>query len=634
MDSKAQEKYNIIIDFDSTFMQVEALEELADIVLRGRPDKEEVIDEIKQITNLGVDGKITFNESLHRRLGLLRVHRDHLEKLVRRLRRKVSRSFSRNKEFFKKYEGNIFIISNGFKDFIDPVVSRYGIESDHVLANTFIYDENGWVVGIDEHNPLAHSKGKSRCLKDLELQGEIYVIGDAYTDFEMVEAGIAHKFFMFTENVFRESILEKADHVTPSFDEFLYVNQMPRALSYPKNRIRVLLIDGIHADAASVFEEEGYRVETLPDNLPPDELARRIEGVSILGIRSRTALPAEVLARANRLIAIGAFSVTTHLIDKGACAANGVIVFNAPFTNTRSQVELAIGQIIALLRRVPHFNRQMHAGYWNKESGSGQELRGKTLGLVGYGHGGQQLSVLAEALGLEVIFYDQVEKPALGNARPVNSLRELLRKSDIVSIHVDDRPENDGFFGARQFKAMRKGAILINLSHGPAIQIDPLVKALKKGQLAGAALDVFPQEPATDTDRFVSELAGMDNVLLTPHIAGSTQEANANTARFVPEKVIDYVNTGASFGSINFPQLRLPAQRRAHRLIHIHRNQPGILARIDSVLAQHHINILGQYLNTNDHIGYAIIDIDRKYGPEVLEDMKGIEGTIKFRVLY
>jgi len=626
--------YNIIIDFDSTFMQVEALEELADIVLKGDSAKPQVLEEIKRITNLGVDGKITFNESLSSRLSLLKIHREHLEKLIRRLKRKVSVSFSRNKEFFKKYEGHIFIISNGFKEFIDPVAARYGIDSEHVLANTFLFDDEGWVTGFDEDNPLAHSKGKSRRLKELDLDGEIYVIGDAYTDFEMVEAGIAHKFFMFTENVFRESIREKADHVTPSFDEFLYVNQMPRALSYPKNRIRVLLLDDIHSGAQEVFEREGYQVESISENLPEEELCRRVKGVSILGIRSRTLITPRVLRHANRLMAIGAFSVTSKLIDLEACAGQGVIVFNAPYTNTRSQVELALGQIIMLLRRVPFFNREMHAGRWRKSSANRYGIRGKKLGIGGYGHGGQQLSVLAEAMGMDVYFYDLVEKPALGNATKCYSLKELLRKVDVVSLHIDNSPENEGFFKKAQFKAMRDNSILINLSNGSAVKLKELVANLKSGKLLGAALDVFPEKPPTDNDDFQSVLQGMDNVLLTPHIAGATQEANESTAGYVPQRIIDYINTGDSFQSINFPELRLPAQRKAHRLIHVHENRPGMLARINSLLAEHQINILGQYLKTNAAIGYVITDIDKRYGEEVLEALRGIEHTIKFRVLY
>ena len=624
----------IIIDFDSTFMKVEALEELAEIVLKESADKNRIIDEIKTITSLGVDGKITFNESLTRRLDLLRVHRLHLEKLVRRLKRKVSVSFSRNKEFFKKHIGHIYIISNGFKEFIDPIVDRYGIDSEHVLGNTFIFDEDGWVTDFDQENPLAHSKGKSRRLKSLNLPGEISVIGDAYTDFEMVEAGIAHKFYMFTENVFRESVLDKADHVTPSFDEFLYVNQMPRALSYPKNRIKVLLLPGLHSVAKEAFNTEGYQVELLEDQPTEKELRKLLKDVTILGVNAQTTITSKTLQSANRLMAIGLFDTEMGQIDLAACANNGVIVFNAPYTNTRSQVELALGQIIMLLRGVPAHSRRMQRGVWDQHTENSFEIRSKKLGIVGYGHAGQQLSVLAEALGMDVYFYDLVEKPALGNATKCNTLRELLRKADVVSLHVNQRPENKGFFGKTAFRSMKKNTILVNISNGEAVKLKVLADALKSGKLLGAALDVFPKNIMQDDDTILQKLREFDNVLLTPNISGNTQEARQETAAFVPARIIDYVNTGSTAESINFPRLQLPCLRNAHRLIHIHKNHPGLLARIDSVLAQHDINILGQYLKTNDQIGYVIIDINKKYGQQVLTDLKQIEDTIKFRVLY
>lgn len=629
----AQSKKNIIIDFDSTFASVEALEEIADIVLQGSPEKSEILEEIKHITNLGVDGKITFNESLNRRLGLLRIHRDHLEKLIRRLKRKVSTSFSRNRAFFKKYEGRIFIISNGFKDFIDPVVAPYGIDSDHVLANTFTYDEDGWVNGFDEKNLLAHSKGKSRTLKDLKLKGEIYVIGDAYTDYEMKEAGIAHKFFAFTENVLRENILEKADHITPSFDEFLYVNQMPRALSYPKSRIKVILPANMHDNALAAFEKEGYQIEKI-DFSNEKELGKAIKGGSILCLYSDTALPERLLKKANRLMAIGIFGGAVAPLDLETCTRQGIIAFNAPYTNTRSLVELAIGEIIMLFRRVPSYNRQMHRGQWNSTKHQSYEIRGKKLGIVGYGNSGTQLSVIAESLGMDVYYYDIMEKQAIGNATKCESLRKLLKKVDVVSLHIDKREENEGFFGKKAFKMMRKGALLLNLSNGRAVDLEILYEQLQSGKLAGAALDVFPVEPVTGQEEVIAKLSQFDNVLLTPHIGGKTMEAEQNTASFVPSQIIDYVNTGSSFGSVNFPQLQLPALKNAHRLIHIHHNMPGILARINSILADHNINITGQYLKTNEQIGYVITDINKKYGKKVLEALKGIEHTIKFRVLY
>lgn len=626
-NGKAMKSY-IIIDFDSTFMKVEGLEELAEIVLKDSPDQTRIVNEIKAITDLGMDGKIGFNESLTRRLDLLRINQDHLDKLVRRLKRKVSSSFSRNKAFFKKFKGRIYIISNGFKDFIDPVVQPYGIDSDHVLANTFVYNEEGWVIGFDQNNELAHSKGKSKKLKGLNLNGEIMVIGDAYTDFEMVEAGIAHKFFMFTENVLRESILDKADHVTPSFDEFLYVNHMPRALSYPKNRIKVLLQGGIDEQVKATFEAEGYQVEFGPEEWNESSLGAQIKDASILGVQALTTINPAVLEKANRLMAIGLFDTGTGAIDLEACANHGVNVFNAPYSNTRSQVELAIGYMIMLMRQVPKF---LHSDI-SQQAGlpASHEIRGRKLGIIGYGHAGSQLSVLAEAFGMDVYYYDVVDKPSMGNATKCATVKELLRKVEIVSIHVDDRPENVGFFNRSAFKSMTKNSILVDLSHGHAVDKEALITNIKSGKILGVAIDAFSNGGA---DKWEA-LREFENVILTPRIAGHTVEAQKETAAIVPTKVIDYINTGNTSESLNFPELQLPILKNAHRLIHIHKNKPGVLAKIDSVMAKHNINILGQYLKTNDQIGYVIVDINKKYDKKVLKDLKVVEHTIKFRVLY
>lgn len=625
---------NIVIDFDSTFLQVEALEELAEIVWKKSPEKEENLMKIKEITDLGVDGKIEFNESLKRRLDLLKPSEKDIEKLIKRLKKKVSVSMSRNKDFFKAFKGRVYIVSNGFKEFIEPVVAKYNIEAHHVFANNFVFDKEGNYVDFDQENLLAHSKGKSRTLAKMDLEGEIYVIGDAYTDYEMKEAGIAHKFFAFTENILRENILPKADHVTPSFDEFLYVNSLPMAISYPKNRIKALILENIHPKAVETLKEEGYQVEEIGRALSEEELCEKIKDVSIIGIRSKTHITAKVLEHANRLKVVGAFCIGTNQIDLEACAQKGVIAFNAPYSNTRSVVELAIAEMIMLTRRIPEMNHGIHQGIWNKSATHSNEVRGKTLGIVGYGNIGAQLSVLAESMGLKVIYFDLVEKLALGNATKCKSLKELLKKSDIVSLHVDGRPENKRIFGKKEFNQMKPGAIFINLSRGFVVDIPELAERLKDGRIRGAAVDVFPWEPKSNKEEFVSELRGLPNTILSPHIGGSTEEAQANIAEYVPERIIQYINSGNTFGSVNFPNLQLPALKNAHRLIHIHENKPGILAEINGVLANFSINIVGQYLKTNEEIGYVITDINTKYKQEVLDAMKGIEGTINFRVLY
>lgn len=627
------QKY-FIIDFDSTFTSVEALDVLGEISLQGRPDKESALQQIKDITDLGMDGSITFRESLEKRLVLLRAHKSHLPILIESLKKKVTKSFHRNKDFLQEHSPNIFIISNGFKDFITPIVTHYGIRPEHVFANAFVFDQDDNIVGFDKENVLSANNGKVEQIRQLNLQGEICVIGDGYTDYEMRASGLAHKFYAFTENVERLKVIEKADHVAPSLDEILFMNKLSTTLSYPKNRIKVLLLENIHPEAVMLFKEEGYTVETHSAAMEEDELMERIKDVSILGIRSKTMLTKRVLEHANRLIGVGAYCIGTNQIDLNTCLEKGIVVFNAPFSNTRSVVELAIGEIIMLMRNLPDSFAQMHQGKWNKSASNSFEIRGKKLGIIGYGNIGTQLSVLAESMGMKVYYYDKVEKLALGNATKCKSLEDLLNISDIVSMHVDGRKDNANVIGKKEFAQMKDGVIFINLSRGHVVDIEALKEAVKSGKVRGTAVDVFPYEPVSNAEEFKSELRGLPNTILTPHIGGSTLEAQINIAQFVPGKIMEYINTGSTTNSVNFPNVQLPAFEGAHRLLHIHHNVPGIMAQINNVLANHHINIVGQYLKTNEKIGYVITDIDKSYDKQVIDDLRKIENTIRFRILY
>ena len=623
-----------ILDFDSTFVQVEALEELARIALKGNKKKKKILQEIEDLTSKGIEGEISFSDGLAKRLELIGAKKEHLDPLIKRLRKKVSVSISRNEQFFKDHAGELYVISAGFKEFIVPIVAEFGISEDRVFANTFTFDKKGRITGFDTENPLSRSGGKREQLVALGLEGEIFVIGDGYSDYAMSYGDDQVKFFAFTENVERESAKEAADHVTPSFDEFLYTNNLPMAISYPKSRIKVLLLENIHTNARDYLLEEGYQAELLSHSLPEDELCERIKDVSIIGIRSKTQLTQKVIDHAQRLIAVGCFCIGTNQVDLDACLRRGIPVFNAPYSNTRSVVELVIGEIIMLMRGIPEKNRLLHQGIWKKSASNATEVRGKTLGIVGYGNIGAQLSVLAESIGMKVIFYDKVDKLALGNAVRCGSMRELLRKSDVVSLHVDGDPMNRDFFGEAEFKQMKKGSYLLNLSRGFVIDTAALEHFMRKGKILGAAVDVFPKEPRSNQEPFESNLLGLPNLILTPHIGGSTQEAQEHIAGFVPEKLIQYVNSGNSFSSVNFPRLQLPAQQEAHRLIHIHRNVPGILAQINNVVSDHGCNILGQYLKTNEEVGYVILDIDKKYDKAVTTALREVKDTIKFRVLY
>jgi len=629
----SKDKY-FIIDFDSTFTQVEALDELGELSLHDDEARDQILQEIKNLTNSAMEGKSSFTEGLTKRLALLKANKKHLAPLISRLHTKVSESVKRNKEFFNQFADNIFIVSSGFKEFITPIVTEYGIKEENIYANTFVYDEQGNIVGFDKENVLCLDKGKIKLLESLALQGDVYVLGDGYTDYEIKEAGLANKFYAFTENITRDNVVAKAEHIAPSLDEFLYQNKLPMAISYPKNRISVLLLENIHPQAVALFKREGYQVETIPGALDEDELCERIKNVSILGIRSKTQVTKRVLAQANKLMSVGAFCIGTNQIDLTTCLQAGIAVFNAPYSNTRSVVELAIGQIIMLARNILPKSEKMHQGIWDKSAAGSFEVRGKKLGIVGYGSIGSQLSVLAEALGMEVYYYDVVEKLQLGNARKCRTLKELLELADFVTLHIDGRPSNKNMFGPAEFEVMKDGAIFLNLSRGHIVDIASLVQNIKSGKIKGAAVDVFPYEPVNNAEEFVNELRGLPNVILTPHIGGSTSEAQENIANFVPSRIMEYINTGNTYQSVNFPNIQLPELVNAHRLIHIHENVPGVLANINNVLAGNHVNILGQYLKTNEHIGYVITDIDKVYDKTVVEDLKRVANTIKFRILY
>jgi D-3-phosphoglycerate dehydrogenase len=630
---KQFDKY-FVIDFDSTFTRVEAMDELVRISLRGKAEAETAAAEISRLTEEAMAGSLSFAESLKARVALLQAGRHHLEELVSVLRELVSDSFLRNRPFFEQFGEQVYIVSSGFREFIVPIVADFGIPEANVYANSFLFDEQGMICGFDEDNFLSQDKGKVKLLRALSLPGEVYVLGDGYTDYEIREAGLANKFFAFTENVNRESVVSLADRNAASLEEFLFDNKLPMQISYPKSRIRVLLLENIHPQAEALFREEGYQVECLPGALDEEELSARIAEVSILGIRSKTRLTEKVLGKANKLIAVGAFCIGTNQVDLEACLNKGIAVFNAPYSNTRSVVELAIGEMILLTRRMVEKSQLMHEGTWDKSAGNSFEVRGKKLGIIGYGSIGTQLSVLAEALGMQVMFYDVVDKLAIGNARKCQNLNQLLENADIISLHADGRKSNTNLIGEAQFEKMKDGVVFLNLARGHLVDIEALSRAIKSGKVRGAGLDVFPYEPKTNQETFISELQGLPNVILSPHIGGSTEEAQFNIAEYVPGKIIDYINSGSSYMSVNFPEIQLPELANAHRLIHCHENMPGILARINQVLAGHSINIVGQYLKTNSSIGYVITDIDKEYNKEVIRDLRAIEHTIRFRVLY
>ena len=629
-----QQKQHIIIDFDSTLSQVEGLDELANIALQGNPDRENTMAAIRAITDKGMSGEMSAPESLRQRIALLKGNRKHIDTLIEFLLTKISPSFERNKEFLKENADDIYIVSGGFKEFILPVVTTLGIKPENVYANTFIFDENANIIGLDQNNPLSQEKGKVKLLKTMNLKGEISVIGDGFTDYELKAAGLANRFYAFTENVERASVVAVADHITPSLDEFLYHNQLERSQSYPKSRINVLLLENVHQVAVQMFEEQGFNVEFHKGAMEEDELAEKIKGVHILGIRSKSNVSKKVLENADKLWAIGAFCIGTNQIDLDAATEKGVAVFNAPYSNTRSVVELAVGEIIMLIRNIFPKSVGLHAGKWDKSANNSFEIRGKKIGMIGYGHIGTQLSVIAEALGMQVYYYDIVDQMPMGNAKKCKTMEEVLRIADIVTLHVDGRKSNTNLITAKEFELMKEGVIFLNLARGHVVDISALVAALKSGKVIGAGLDVFPYEPKDNKESFESELRDMPNVILTPHIGGSTEEAQEAIGEYVPEKLIEYINNGSTYGSVNFPELQLPQLGNSHRLLHVHKNVPGILAKLNNVFAKYGLNINGQYLKTNEQVGYVILDVNKHYDDAFVKDIKAMDETIRFRMLY
>ena len=408
-------------------------------------------------------------------------------------------------------------------------------------------------------------------------------------------------------------------------------------LSLAKDKIRVLLLEGVNDSAAQMIEAAGYSNMTrLPKALEGQALKEAIKGVHLLGIRSRTQITTDVLDAADRLIAIGCFSVGTNQVDLDAARRSGIPVFNAPFSNTRSVAELVIGEIVMLLRRVVARSNAAHEGRWDKSADDSYEVRGKTLGIIGYGNIGSQLSNLAEALGMRVIFYDHTDKLRHGNTEPTASLHELLAQSDVVSLHVPETAATHGMIGRDEIRAIKQGAYFINNSRGTVVDLDALAAALRDGHLRGAAVDVFPVEPASNAETFRSPLQGLDNVILTPHVGGSTEEAQERIGAEVARKLVDYSDVGSTVGAVNFPQVQLPARPTGTRYIHVHRNVPGMLGRLNDAFARRGFNIAAQYLQTDGEIGYVVLEADRA-GPEsqaLLDEIRALEGTIRARLLY
>ncbi len=399
--------------------------------------------------------------------------------------------------------------------------------------------------------------------------------------------------------------------------------------------MKALLLENIHPNSLGAFRDRSFEVETVKGSISEDELIERLRGVAILGIRSRTSITKRALDNAADLLAVGAYCIGTNQIDLRAAALRGIAAFNAPYSNTRSVAEIVIAEIIFLIRRLYNKIENAHRGMWDKSAENAREVRGKKLGIIGYGNIGSQVSMLGEAMGMDVHYYDVADRLNIGNATRTRSLHELLRIADVITIHVDGNPANTNLIDEQEFGVMKSGALLLNLSRGHVVNIDALQRNLESGKVGGAAIDVFPEEPKDGKEKFVTPLQNLPNVLLTPHIGGSTEEAQENIAEFVSSKLLDYVQTGNTFASVNFPRINAakPDDPETHRLLHVHANVPGVLSHINGIFAKNNVNVLSQYLRTNEHIGYVVADVDKEYHDSLFDDLQSVEHTIKVRIL-
>lgn len=620
-----------LIDFDSTFIQVESLEILADVALANHPEKNERIKAIRDITDLAMQGRYSYRESLAERMKMLDLNPHFLAEALAILRQKITPSFLRNRDFFQKNADHIHIITGAFIELVWPIVSAFGLKREQVYANRLLYDFDGDIVGFDQDNLLAQDQGKVKLVQKLALKGDVIMIGDGYNDYEVKAAGLANTFIAITENVNRTNVVEAADAVINELEGLFLTCNLP--FSPPKEPKKVLLLENVHPFVVQHFKEQGFDVEALPGALTDSELKAKLADVSILGIRSKTEVRSEVIAACPKLEAIGAFCIGTNQIDMTSASTQGIAVFNAPFSNTRSVVELALAEIILLARNAAALSHKLAKGQWQKSSQGAHEIRGKTLGIIGYGNIGSQLSIIAEALGMHVIFYDIQDKLPLGNAKRCHHLDDLLNQADVVTVHVDGRKENLHLINAHSFSAMKQGAIFLNLSRDFTVDYRALNDAMKDGKIFGCGIDVFPNEPHESKSAYTCDLQQFENVILTPHIGGSTEEAQQDIGDYVSKNLSNYVLAGSSTGSVNFPQLSLPSMNYPLRLIHIHRNVPGILAQINSIFAKAGANIEGQFLKTNQDIGYVITDINRGSDENLIQQLTAIPNTIKVKVL-
>lgn len=639
---------NIIFDFDSTIINAESVEMVIRETLE-RADKTVQMQKIVKLQELSrreKNGDIPLGESLHQRFSLAEIRKRDIESAAKKICKLVD-PFVRNTIRILQNAGKrVFIFSNSFEELVYPVTDLLKVDRSQVYTNELIYNREGRVVGIDENNPLFLRSGKGFIAEQLKISGLLpggtAVVGNSISDLSIRKNNVAKMFVYFAGGLTQEEVRREADFSVDHFDQLLTLFFSDAEFPNEKAReiIRTIeiekwphfiLLENIHPNAIGNIERETYEFETHKNAWTEQELIEKAVIANVLGIRSQTHITKRVINNLPHLWVIGAFCIGTNQIDLSAAANAGIPVFNAPYSNTRSVAELVVGEIIILMRRIFEKSHAAHEGRWLKSATGCSEIRGKIVGIIGYGHIGSQVSVLLESLGISVIFHDIVDKLPLGNAQKALNRDELLQRADVVTLHVPDTPETRGMIGKEQIMRMKKGAFLINSSRGKVVDLEALREALDAGHLAGAAIDVFPAEPKVPDSKFSSVLQGSPNVILTPHIGGSTKEAQENIAAYVSDKLVKYVNSGATTGAINFPEVDMPRVPGTHRILHVHSNVPGVLAKINSVFARRNINIESQILQTKENIGYLIVDVDQQISVQVLRLMGHITETIKVR---
>jgi len=641
---------NIIFDFDSTIINAEGTELIIKAALeRESPyERQKKIEILKAFTDKATNGDMPLGEALHKRFSLTQVTRKDVENAAAHVLDTINPQVRETIRVFRERNKQIFIFSSSFIELVRPVAIELGIPPENLFANELLY-QDGQVVGFNEENPLFLSLGKVFLAEHLKsegrLEGGTAVVGDGYSDLVIRKNNVASMFVYFAGSIIHEEIRKQADFTVDRFDQLLPLffsddelsNESAEAFAASDNGDKtettptIVLLENIHIEAENRLKERGYNVQRYQSAFDEDKLCEILKNANVVGLRSKTHITQRIINEATDLWAIAAFCIGTNQIDLEAATRAGIPVFNAPYSNTRSVAELVVGEIIMLMRRIFEKSTAAHRGQWLKTVEGASEIRGKTVGIIGYGHIGSQVSVLLESLGMTVIFHDIVDKLPLGNAQKARDLYDLLKRSDVVTLHVPDTPLTRGMISEQEIRTMRPGSYLINASRGKVVDLEALRKALKDGHIAGAAIDVFPQEPARPTDVFETPLQNIPNVILTPHIGGSTREAQENIARYVSDKIHSFITTGNTIGSVNFPEVDMPRVKGTDRILHIHENVPGVLAKINSVFARRHINVESQILKTKDDIGYLIVDVNRRISEQVFNLMTHITETIKVR---